>query len=153
MKMEGVAPQAFMMEGKCANGNVPEGASFFPKAGQNKLANGAKAYCKGTDDNEPCPVLFMCGEWAATTFQPAGIWGGMTTSTLRKALRDGHFKFSRPNIVTGDWLGALRKHVGLSQPDVAALLDGVTLKNVAFWDQGLAAPPEWYVEWLEEQNE
>jgi WhiB family redox-sensing transcriptional regulator len=53
----------------------------------------AKAVCAG------CEVITQCLEWALTTGQDAGVWGGKTEDerrVLRRARRQRHPRLRRP---------------------------------------------------------
>lgn len=58
---------------------------FFPVGDEDSRAEQAKEICAG------CPVLDECLQYALSTNQTEGVWGGMTGSErrrLRRRLRD-----------------------------------------------------------------
>jgi WhiB family redox-sensing transcriptional regulator len=57
-------------------------ALFFPRAGESiRLIRLAKETCRG------CPVQKPCLDWAVTTIEPFGIWGGVTERERRQLRR------------------------------------------------------------------
>ncbi len=60
-------------------------AFFFPAGEEDSLVEQAKAICAA------CPVADACLQYALSTNQTEGVWGGMTGSErrrLRRRLRD-----------------------------------------------------------------
>jgi WhiB family transcriptional regulator, redox-sensing transcriptional regulator len=55
---------------------------FFPYAGQFREIERAKAICNG------CPVRQECLDYANTTRQRIGVWGGMTDRERRRYRRE-----------------------------------------------------------------
>lgn len=53
---------------------------WFPVKHENASATAriAKTVCLGNDDKDPCPVLFVCREYAITRNERFGVWGGMS---------------------------------------------------------------------------
>ncbi|MBT8211883.1 MAG: WhiB family transcriptional regulator [Acidimicrobiia bacterium] len=54
---------------------------FFPISEESSEATRAKAICEG------CPVRDECLQYAFSTKQTEGVWGGMTGSERRRYLR------------------------------------------------------------------
>lgn len=73
----------WQLEGLCRGRN--EHLFYHPDKERGKArqarANQAKAIC------EACPVIVMCRQYALTTGEPYGTWGGMTEEERRAALK------------------------------------------------------------------
>ncbi len=54
---------------------------FFPDHESGQDAEAAKAICRA------CPARLECLDYAVTTFQDAGIWGGATTEERQRIRR------------------------------------------------------------------
>lgn len=63
----------------------------------------AKAVCRR------CPVMEACGEWALTTRQDAGVWGGMSEAE-RRSIRKRRGRAPRPLAPCGTD-AAYRRHI------------------------------------------
>lgn len=66
------------------------GIDMFPPAGDLVAMVAAKAVCDG------CPVRAPCLDFAVTTNQEHGIWGGVGEYTRRKLRRDRRVAATRP---------------------------------------------------------
>lgn len=62
-------PTAWQRQALCAQVG-PLDEHFYPTKGGSTRA--AKRLCQG------CPVVSACLEWALTTDEPHGVWGGMS---------------------------------------------------------------------------
>lgn len=69
-------PQPWMIHGVC-RGVDPD--LFFPERGESTIE--AKAICS------TCPVKYECGEYALSTGEKFGIWGGLSERERRKIRR------------------------------------------------------------------
>ena len=60
--------------------------SFFPEKGGPTRT--AKRICNGSENTPPCPVRRKCLDYALSTGQRYGIWGGMSERE-RRAINQG----------------------------------------------------------------
>jgi WhiB family redox-sensing transcriptional regulator len=65
-------PWAWQLRGACRG----QWDVFFPAVGQH--ADRARAICGG------CPVQVECGEYAVTTGETEGTWGGLSAEELKE---------------------------------------------------------------------
>jgi WhiB family redox-sensing transcriptional regulator len=66
---------------------------FFPpriKHVYDELAKTAKKHCNGENGRRPCPVRDQCLEWAITTDELFGIYGGMSHRERNALVRKRH---------------------------------------------------------------
>lgn len=66
------------LKGSC-QGSDPR--TFYPPPDDDSLAEEAKAICA------LCPVLIQCREFALSTREKHGVWGGLTERERRRVLR------------------------------------------------------------------
>lgn len=99
MKLRSVAPQWFHDDpdktAKCVR--FPATKEYDPWYGDsedeedpNDEMEEAKAICNGTYDDNPCPLLAACLEFALDNNERYGVWGGMTPTErllVRRARR------------------------------------------------------------------
>lgn len=69
---------SWRMKGSC-RGSDP--LVFYPSDEEEALAEQAKAICAG------CAVLKQCREFALSTREKHGVWGGLTERDRRRVLR------------------------------------------------------------------
>lgn len=92
MKLRSVAPQWFHDDptktAKCVLFKAtPEYDPWFGNSDDPEISDEsdeAKAICKGTYDNKPCPLLEMCLEFAMDNNERYGVWGGMSSEERAK---------------------------------------------------------------------
>jgi WhiB family redox-sensing transcriptional regulator len=73
------AAKAWMLRGRCVDRD-PE--VFFPSSESAAAARPAKRVCG------PCPVIDECREFALSTRQDFGVWGGLAGAERLTALRE-----------------------------------------------------------------
>ncbi|HCA87553.1 MAG TPA: hypothetical protein DEQ61_20040 [Streptomyces sp.] len=74
---------------------------MFPESSQTAIDE-AKQLCAR------CPVIDACSEWAITTGEQFGIWGGMDQGQRAKARRERGFTAARTPAACGTESGAKR---------------------------------------------
>ena len=68
-------------DAKCSNDariqefiRTPEGSDFFHSK---VFKDAAKAYCRGSFDSNPCPVIYECRAHSMA-YPESGVWGGQS---------------------------------------------------------------------------
>jgi WhiB family redox-sensing transcriptional regulator len=74
-----VAPPRWLADGACV-GTDPE--AFYPLDEDGSGAEPARRVCAG------CPLRRRCLDYAISTGQPAGIWGGRSTNERTQVMFD-----------------------------------------------------------------
>ncbi len=64
-----------------------ETAVFFGARGESSAWHQAKKICHGTDEQAGCPVRLQCLEYALSTRQAFGVWGGLSERERRRVRR------------------------------------------------------------------
>ena len=69
---------AWRQQGSCAGSDA---TVFYPPPDDDTLAEQAKEICA------MCPVLAQCRDFALTTREKHGVWGGLTERERRRVIR------------------------------------------------------------------
>jgi len=92
-----------------------EHSMFFSMSDDPNATRPAKQVCA------QCPVQSECLSFALETGQPAGVWGGLTTSERRRLLLRLYKQgWSRSHLPSASRLGQLRQELSVPWPSSAS---------------------------------
>jgi WhiB family redox-sensing transcriptional regulator len=77
-----IMPPAWIVDAPCAR---VDGDLWFPDKGEAADSRAAKRICNGDPKRgtEPCPLRERCLQWATSSGQLWGVWGGLTARERR----------------------------------------------------------------------